>query len=144
MRRYETSTSEETKEIGRALAAEAHPGDVVALVGDLGAGKTTMAKGFAEGLGVTEPITSPTFTIVCEYDEGRLPFYHFDVYRLDDPEELFEIGFEEYINGGGVCLIEWADRIKEELPAETTVISIRRTDVGDGRIVLVGRMSDFD
>ena len=123
---YQTTTAEETFQLGTAMAKEAGPGDVIALVGDLGVGKTVFAKGFAEGLGITSPITSPTFTIVCEYEEGRLPLYHFDVYRIEDIEELFEIGFEDYLYGDGVCLIEWADRFLEELPEETTVVTIQK------------------
>ncbi len=123
---YQTTTAEETFQLGAAMAKEAGPGDVIALVGDLGVGKTVFAKGFAEGLGITSPITSPTFTIVCEYEEGRLPLYHFDVYRIEDIEELFEIGFEDYLYGDGVCLIEWADRFLEELPEETTVVTIQK------------------
>ncbi len=100
------------------LAAGLAPGDVVALTGDLGAGKTALAKAIAEGLGVRSVITSPTFTIVQEYDDGRLPLFHFDVYRVSDEEELFEIGFEGYLHRGGVCLIEWADLIPDLLPED--------------------------
>ncbi|MBR1629772.1 MAG: tRNA (adenosine(37)-N6)-threonylcarbamoyltransferase complex ATPase subunit type 1 TsaE, partial [Lachnospiraceae bacterium] len=124
---FETKSGAETYSLAKALAKEANPGEVFALIGDLGAGKTVFAKGFAAGLGIKEPVTSPTFTIVCEYEGGRIPLYHFDVYRLDDPEELFEIGFEEYLYGEGVCLIEWADRIWEELPPQTKVARIERS-----------------
>ena len=98
---------ESTEQFGAALAEKLAAGDVVALTGDLGAGKTTLAKAVARGLGVTETLTSPTFTIVQEYESGRLPVYHFDVYRVHDEDELFEIGFDEYLNAGGICLIEW-------------------------------------
>lgn len=91
-------------------------GQVYCLYGDLGVGKTVFTKGFAAGLGIKEPVSSPTFTILQVYDEGRLPFYHFDVYRISDPEEMYEIGFEEYIEGEGVCFIEWANLIEELLP----------------------------
>lgn len=90
-------------------------GQVYCLYGDLGVGKTVFTKGFAAGLGIKEPVSSPTFTILQVYDEGRLPFYHFDVYRISDPEEMYEIGFEEYIEGEGVCFIEWANLIEELL-----------------------------
>ena len=131
MTAYDTQT-EETLALGREMAAACGAGAVIALVGDLGVGKTVFAKGFADGLGIMEPVTSPTFTIVCEYREGRLPLYHFDVYRLEDVEELFEIGWEEYLYGDGVCLIEWADRIAEELPEETVVVMIeKKPDTGD-------------
>ena len=123
---YRTTTAEETYRIGYTMAREAGPQDVVALIGDLGVGKTVFAKGFADGLGITSPITSPTFTIVCEYEEGRLPLYHFDVYRICDYEELFEIGFEEYLYGNGVCLVEWADKFLDELPEQTTVVTISK------------------
>ncbi len=125
-RTYQTTTAEETFQLGQKMAENAKPQDVIALVGDLGVGKTVFAKGFAKGLGITEPITSPTFTIVCEYEEGRLPLYHFDVYRIEDFEELFEIGFEEYLYGNGVCLVEWADKFLEELPEKTTVVTIKK------------------
>ena len=121
-----TNSSGETYELGRAMAGEAASGTIIALTGDLGAGKTVFAKGFASGLGVGDAVTSPTFTILCEYEGDRLPLYHFDVYRIDDPEELWEIGFEEYLYGQGVCLIEWADKIMDELPDDTLIVEIRR------------------
>lgn len=112
-------TEEDTKVLGTSLAKGVHAGDVFALVGDLGTGKTTLTKAIAAALGVVETITSPTFTIVSQYESGQLPFYHFDVYRVHDEDELFEIGFDEYLDGQGVCVIEWADLIKEMLPPET-------------------------
>ena len=112
-------TEEDTSALGARLAKHISVGDVFALAGNLGTGKTTLAKAIASALGVTEIITSPTFTIVCEYNSGRLPFYHFDVYRVHDEDELFEIGFDEYIEGQGVCVIEWGDLIKDILPAHT-------------------------
>lgn len=120
-----TFSEKETYELAYNMASEAKSSDVIALIGDLGVGKTAFAKGFAAGLGIDEPITSPTFTIVCEY-EGRLPLYHFDVYRIEDAEELFEIGFEEYLYGDGVCLIEWADKILEDIPSETLLVRISK------------------
>lgn len=115
---------QETAEFGRKLGREATPGTIIALIGDLGTGKTTLTKSIAEGLGVTDVITSPTFNIVKEYDSGRLPLYHFDVYRIGDVEEMYELGYEEYFFGTGVCIVEWADLIEEILPEETMVIRI--------------------
>jgi len=123
---FETYSAEETKELGRRISLEAKEGDVFCLNGDLGTGKTVFTKGFAEGMGITEPISSPTFTIVQEYHSGRMPFYHFDVYRIADPEEMYEIGFDEYLFGGGVCLIEWAELVKEILPKNSIKLSIEK------------------
>ena len=123
---YETFSAEETRELGRKIGAEAAPGAVYTLVGDLGVGKTVFTQGLAEGLGITEPISSPTFTIVQEYDEGRLPFYHFDVYRIGDISEMDEIGFEDYVYGEGVSLIEWANLIEEILPEKRVDIVIEK------------------
>ncbi|MCR5667594.1 MAG: tRNA (adenosine(37)-N6)-threonylcarbamoyltransferase complex ATPase subunit type 1 TsaE [Lachnospiraceae bacterium] len=122
----ETNSPEETKELGRKIGQEAKPGDVYALLGDLGVGKTIFTKGVAEGLGITEPINSPTFTIVQEYEEGRMPFYHFDVYRIGDVEEMDEIGFDDYVYGEGMCLIEWANLIEEILPDHVKTITIEK------------------
>lgn len=114
----------ETEEFGINFAKSLKPNSVVALTGPLGAGKTTLTKSIARGLGVTETITSPTFTIVCEYETGVLPLYHFDVYRVHDEEDLFEMGFEEYFHKGGVCLIEWADLVEDLLPEDTVRIEL--------------------
>ena len=122
----ETQNAEETFALARTLGEAAAPGEVYALDGDLGTGKTVFCQGFAEGLGVEEAVNSPTFTIVQEYGCGRLPLYHFDVYRIEDPEELFEVGFEEYLYGDGVCLIEWAERVPELLPACTRYVHIEK------------------
>ena len=108
------------------LGRKAVPGTVYTLTGDLGMGKTVFTQGFAKGLGVTEHVNSPTFTIVQEYEDGRLPFYHFDVYRIGDIEEMDEIGYEDYFYGDGVCLIEWANLIEEILPEEYTEIRIEK------------------
>lgn len=124
MREIIIRNEEETRSFGHELAKALKPNDVVALIGDLGTGKTTLSKYIAEGLGVKEMITSPTFTIVCEYHSGRLPLYHFDVYRVDDPDTLFEIGAEEYFYAGGVSIVEWADMVAEILPDETLCIFI--------------------
>ncbi len=121
---YKIRNEEETRKFGLDFARRLKAGDIVALIGDLGTGKTTLTRYIAEGLGVTDRITSPTFTIVSEYHTGRLPLYHFDVYRLESSEELFETGAEEYFDAGGVCIIEWADQIAEILPDETICIFI--------------------
>ena len=119
-------SEEETCALGKKLAEALEPGDIVALIGDLGTGKTALTRYVAEALGVKEPVTSPTFTIVREHRDGRIPLFHFDVYRVYDPDELYEIGFEEYLFGGGVCIIEWADLIEDLLPAGTLIINIKR------------------
>lgn len=115
---------QDTKEFGLSLARVLKPGDIIALIGNLGTGKTTLTKFIAEGLGITEVITSPTFTIVQEYTGGRLPLYHFDVYRIGDSEEMYELGYEEYFFGEGVCVIEWADLIMDIIPEESIIIRI--------------------
>ena len=122
----ETYQEKETYELGRRLGAEAKAGQVYTLVGDLGVGKTVFTKGLAAGLGIEEAVSSPTFTIVQVYEEGRLPFYHFDVYRIGDVEEMEEIGYEDYIYGEDVCLIEWADLIREILPEHYTEVKIEK------------------
>ena len=122
----ETNSPQETKELGKKMAERAKPGDVFTLVGDLGVGKTVFTQGIAEGLGIDEPVNSPTFTIVQEYESGRMSFYHFDVYRIGDPEEMDEIGFDDYIYGDGLCLIEWADLIEEILPEKRVAIRIEK------------------
>ena len=122
----ETSCMEDTAKFAYEMAQNAEPGQVYALIGDLGVGKTVFTKGFAEGLGIKEPVSSPTFTILQIYEEGRLPLYHFDVYRIEEPEEMEEVGFDDYIYGDGVCLIEWANRIEEILPEETIYIVIEK------------------
>ena len=122
----ETNSEKETWDLGFRLGEKACAGQVYTLVGDLGVGKTVFTKGLADGLGITEPIQSPTFTIVREYEEGRLPLYHFDVYRIGDIEEMDEIGYEDYVYGEGVCLIEWANLIEEILPDHYQKITIRK------------------
>ena len=123
---YETYSAEETKELGRKIAQQASPGSVCALIGDLGVGKTVFAQGIAQGLGICEPICSPTFTIVQVYEDGRMPFYHFDVYRLQQPQELEDIGYEDYFYGNGLCIVEWAERIRELIPAQARHITIAK------------------
>lgn len=123
---YETNSPEETFAVARQLGECAAPGSVYTLTGDLGVGKTVFAQGLALGLGIGEPINSPTFTIIQVYDEGRLPFYHFDVYRIGDIEEMDEVGYEDYFYGEGVCLIEWAELIAELLPGTRTELVIEK------------------
>lgn len=122
----ETFSEADTRAFGEMLGRKAVPGTVYTLTGDLGVGKTVFTQGFAKGLGVTEHVNSPTFTIVQEYEDGRLPFYHFDVYRIGDIEEMDEIGYEDYFYGEGVCLIEWAELIEELLPKKRTEILIEK------------------
>lgn len=122
----ETRSPEETYNVGKKLGENAVPGQVFTLTGDLGVGKTVFTQGLAKGLGIEDAVNSPTFTIVQVYEEGRLPFYHFDVYRIGDVEEMEEVGFEDYIMGDGVSLIEWADLIEEILPEERTQITIEK------------------
>ena len=122
----ETNSEKETYAFGLELGKKAHAGQVYTLVGDLGVGKTVFTKGLARGLDILEPVSSPTFTIVQVYEEGRLPFYHFDVYRIGDVEEMDEIGYEDYIYGDGVSLIEWANLIEEILPEHYTEIKIEK------------------
>lgn len=122
----ETFSAEETYTLGKKLGEQAKPGQVYTLIGDLGVGKTVFTQGVADGLDITEPINSPTFTIVQIYEEGRMPFYHFDVYRIGDVEEMDEIGYEDYFYGEGICLIEWANLIEEILPESYTQITIEK------------------
>ena len=127
----ETYGSEETYRLGEEMGRKAEPGDVYALTGDLGTGKTVFAQGFAKGLGISGYVNSPTFTILQVYEEGRLPLYHFDVYRIEEPEEMEEIGYEDYFYGDGVTLIEWAELIDVLLPDRAFRINISK-DPGKG------------
>lgn len=124
----------EAGQFGLSLGIQAKPGQVIALSGDLGTGKTTLTKYIAKGIGVVENISSPTFNIVKEYHSGRLPLYHFDVYRIGDPEELFNIGAGEYFDGDGVCVVEWADMVAEELPPDTLYIFMEYGDQEGERV----------
>ena len=122
----ETRTPEETFALGKKIGEHARPGQIYTLNGDLGVGKTVFTQGVAAGLGIFEPICSPTFTIIQEYESGRLPFYHFDVYRIGDIEEMEEIGYDDYFFGQGICLIEWAELIEEILPRERIRVRIEK------------------
>ena len=118
--------AKDTYELGEKIGQMAKPGMVISLTGDLGVGKTVFTQGLAKGLGIEEPVNSPTFTIVQVYEEGRIPLYHFDVYRIGDIEEMDEIGYEDYFYGEGVCLIEWADLIREILPEQMCRVTIEK------------------
>ena len=122
----ESNSAEETSMLGQRIGREAKPGDVYTLVGDLGVGKTVLTQGIALGLEIDESICSPTFTIVQVYEEGRMPFYHFDVYRIGDIEEMDEIGYEDYFYGNGLTMIEWANLIEEILPSKRKEITIEK------------------
>ena len=122
----ETYSTQETFEFGKKIGERARAGEVYSLIGDLGVGKTVFTQGVAGGLGIMESVNSPTFTIMQVYDEGRLPFYHFDVYRIGDIEEMDEIGYDEYFYGDGVCLVEWANLIEEILPEKYIKITIEK------------------
>ena len=127
----ETYSDKDTFEFGKKLGLEAEPGSVYCLDGDLGTGKTVIAKGIAAGLGIMEPVSSPTFTVIKEYTGGRLPFYHFDVYRIEDPVEMDEIGYEDYFYGDGVTVIEWSDMIQELIPENAVKIRLTK-DINKG------------
>lgn len=124
--KYESHSQKDTYQLGYQLGKVATPGQVISLNGDLGVGKTVFTQGFAAGLGIKEPISSPTFTIVQIYEEGRIPLYHFDVYRISDIDEMDEIGYEDYFYGDGVCLIEWAQLIEDLLPKGITAVRIEK------------------
>lgn len=126
VKRIITNNAAETLELGVEIGKNAKPGEVYALLGDLGVGKTVLIQGVAKGLGITGPVNSPTFTIVQVYEEGRMPFYHFDVYRIGDVEEMDEIGYEDYFYGDGVSFVEWANLVEEIMPEKTVWIEIKK------------------
>ncbi|HAH19178.1 MAG TPA: tRNA (adenosine(37)-N6)-threonylcarbamoyltransferase complex ATPase subunit type 1 TsaE [Eubacterium sp.] len=123
---YEVNSPEETFELGKTLGKEAKVGDILCLNGDLGVGKTVFTKGYAKGLGIVEEVNSPTFTIIQEYKDGRIPLYHFDVYRIEDSFEMDELGYEEYFFGDGVCLIEWSVNISDIIPKDAKTVLIEK------------------
>lgn len=134
---YQSRSPEETENIAFELAKSLNPGDVIAFSGDLGAGKTAFTRGLARGLGISEPITSPTFTIVNEYDSGRLPLFHFDLYRLNSEDDLFDIGWEDYLERGGVCAVEWSENAPG-LMKDAIRVSILKSEESDfGRTVSI-------
>ena len=128
---YETMSPRETFQLGKKIGQAAVPGDIICLDGDLGVGKTVFTQGFAKGLKIDEVVNSPTFTIIQEYDDGRIPLYHFDVYRIGEPEEMYELGYEDYFFGEGVCLIEWSQLIDELIPDSAKRILIEK-DLNQG------------
>lgn len=134
---YISNSAQETEALGERLAARLRPGDVIAYTGDLGAGKTAFTRGLARGLGVIDRVTSPTFTIVNEYEGGRLPLFHFDLYRMDSPEELFDIGWEDYLARGGVCAVEWSENVADALERDTVRVDIRRGGEESRRVISV-------
>ena len=135
--RYVTNNEEETQTLGERLAGVLKPGTVIAFTGDLGAGKTAFTRGLARGLGIQERVTSPTFTIVNEYEGGRLPLFHFDMYRLGSSDELYDIGWEDYLARGGVCAVEWSENVAEAMDESTIRVDIRRGDGESQRIVTI-------
>ena len=139
--RITTNSPEETEQIGERLAACLIPGNVVAFTGDLGAGKTAFVRGLARGLGITERVTSPTFTIVNEYEGGRLPLFHFDLYRLGGGNELFDIGWEDYLRRGGICAVEWSENADELAEPDWIRVDLRRGDVDSERIITIEGVS---
>ena len=132
-----THSADETQALGTKLAKRLQPGDVIAYFGDLGAGKTALTRGIAQGLGITDIVTSPTYTIVNEYLTGRLPLFHFDMYRLGSSDELFDIGWEDYLARGGVCAVEWSENVQDALEAPITVRIDRVPDGDDCRRITI-------
>lgn len=134
---FVTNSERETEELGARLGSRLEPGAVVAFTGDLGAGKTAFTRGLARGLGISERVTSPTFTIVNEYEGGRLPLFHFDMYRLGSSDELFDIGWEDYLARGGVCAVEWSENVADALEEGTISVEIRRGASEGQRVITV-------
>ena len=135
-----SKSPQETEALGQALVQKLAPGAVVAFSGDLGAGKTAFVRGMAQGLGITQRVASPTFTIVNEYEGGRLPLFHFDMYRLHSAEELFDIGWEDFLSRGGICAVEWSENIQEALEPGTVYVDIRRGQGEQERIISIKGM----
>ena len=136
MERYSAS-ERETEALGEALVERLSPGAVVAFTGDLGAGKTAFVRGMARGLDIPQRVTSPTFTIVNEYEGGRLPLFHFDLYRLGSSDELFDIGWEDFLRRGGICAVEWSENVADALEPDTVFIDIRRGEGPEDRVITV-------
>lgn len=139
MIQHQTNSAAETEALGERLAAQLSPGAVIAYTGDLGAGKTAFTRGLARGLGITERVISPTFTIVNEYQGGRLPLFHFDMYRLSSSDELYDIGWEDYLSRGGVCAVEWSEIVADALESGTIRVDIRQNEAGEenSRVVTI-------
>ena len=135
---YITHSPEDTEKLGAALAQRLQPGTIIAYTGDLGAGKTAFTRGLAKGLGYTQPVTSPTYTIVNEYLGGRLPLFHFDMYRLASSDDLWDIGWEDYLERGGVCAVEWSENVADAMPEGTVYVTIERAPEGENaRIITI-------
>lgn len=140
---YLTHGPEETEALGERLAGRLCPGDVIAYYGDLGAGKTAFTRGLARGLGIDAPVTSPTYTIVNEYLQGRMPLFHFDMYRLESADDLFDIGWEDYLERGGVCAVEWSENVEEALEGAIRIRICRLND-SDRQITIEGGVAHAD
>ena len=137
MMQITTHSADETQALGQKLASRLAPGDVIAYFGDLGAGKTAFTRGLAQGLGITDPVTSPTYTIVNEYLSGRIPLFHFDMYRLSSSDELFDIGWEDYLSRGGVCAVEWSENVEDALQDAIRVTIEKDADEPDTRHITI-------
>ena len=137
MMQITTHSANETQALGQKLARRLAPGDVIAYFGDLGAGKTAFTRGLAQGLGITDPVTSPTYTIVNEYLSGRIPLFHFDMYRLSSSDELFDIGWEDYLSRGGVCAVEWSENVADALQDAIRVTIEKDADEPDTRHITI-------
>ena len=137
MMQITTHSADETQVLGQKLASRLAPGDVIAYFGDLGAGKTAFTRGLAQGLGITDPVTSPTYTIVNEYLSGRIPLFHFDMYRLSSSDELFDIGWEDYLSRGGVCAVEWSENVEDALQDAIRVTIEKDADEPDTRHITI-------
>ena len=137
MMQITTHSADETQALGQKLASRLAPGDVIAYLGDLGAGKTAFTRGLAQGLGITDPVTSPTYTIVNEYLSGRIPLFHFDMYRLSSSDELFDIGWEDYLSRGGVCAVEWSENVEDALQDAIRVTIEKDADEPDTRHITI-------
>ena len=132
-----SANEQETEAIGQALVGRLAPGTVVAFTGDLGAGKTAFVRGMARGLGISQRVTSPTFTIVNEYEGGRLPLFHFDMYRLSGADDLFDIGWEDFLRRGGICAVEWSENIRDALEPATIYVDMRRGETENQRVLTI-------
>ena len=137
MMQITTHSADETQALGQKLASRLAPGDVIAYFGDLGAGKTAFTRGLAQGLGITDPVSSPTYTIVNEYLSGRIPLFHFDMYRLSSSDELFDIGWEDYLSRGGVCAVEWSENVEDALQDAIRVTIEKDADEPDTRHITI-------
>lgn len=134
---YQTESAEETEQLGARLAGQLQGGEVIAYTGDLGAGKTAFTRGIARGLGITERVTSPTFTIVNEYPNGRLPLFHFDMYRLGSSDELYDIGWEDYLSRGGVCAVEWSEIVEDAIDGNVIRIDLKNGASENSRLITI-------